>query len=465
MRAFSSGAILDVDRPRSLTLRGGPAASGRACFSWALFEWARNPYAILIVIYVFAPYLSRTLVGNPVRGQALLGVETAVAGLITAIAAPLIGAIADRLGRRKPWLAGVVMVMITGMASLWFARPGPNGLGVGPVLVLLGACSIAFEFSQVFHNAMLAGVAPAGRVGGLSAMALALGNTAGLLLMLFVLAISATSWGSDGAHMVERLVGPIAAVWLGLFSLPLFLITPDEPSSGLSARTAIRSGVTELLRTLRELKKHRAASLFLLARMVFNDGIVGILTFGGVYVAGVFHWSAGTLLIFGIITSGSAVAGGLLGGWLDDRLGSKRTLLLALGATILLWISELSFQPDSIFYFFPVTPGHPVWPGPIFKTLPELLYLLNNQLFGVTLTVTISVSRSMMARLAPPALMTQFFGLYALSGSATGFLAPTLVASVTTISASQRGGVAALLLLLAAGGGLLCFVPRRRETA
>lgn len=448
-----------------LNLRGGPAANARACLSWALFEWARNPYPILITIYVFAPYVARTLVGDPVRGQALIGAAAAIAGLITAINAPVFGAVADRMGRRKPWLAGIVLIMVPAMASLWFAAPSPSGLGVFPVLLILGVCSIAFEFSQVFHNAMLAGVAPARRVGSLSALALAMGNMAGLLLMLLVLGASSTRLGGGSDHIVERLVGPLSAIWLALFSLPLFLFTPDEPASGLSFRAAVRAGLRELVATLRQLQRYRAVALFLVARMVFNDGIVGILTFGGIYAAGVFHWLPATLLIFGVITSGSAVLGGMIGGRLDDRLGSKRTLLLSLSATIVLWVVQLSFHPDRIFYLIPITPGGAVWSGPVFRTLPELLFLLNNQFFGITLTVTISVSRSMLARLAPPSLMTQFFGLYALSGSATGFIAPTLVAVATTLSGSQGGGVASLLLLLLAGGGLLWFVPTGRSAS
>jgi UMF1 family MFS transporter len=427
-----------------------------------MFEWARNPYPILVVIYIFNPYFARVLVGDPVRGQALIGAGAAIAGVITAISAPIVGAVADRLGRRKPWLAATVLVLVPGSALLWLAAPPPHSLGVAPVLVILGACSIAYEFSQVFHNAMLAGVAPASRVGSLSALALALGNLAALLLMVAVLAASTTPLGHGDGHLIERMVGPISAVWLALFSLPLFLFTPDEPASGLSIGAAVRSGLSELVATLRQLPRHRPAALFLLSRMVFNDGVVGILTFGGVYVAGVFHWSPATILIFGLITSGSAVVGGTLGGRLDDILGSKPTLILALGATILLWVTALSFQPDRIFYVIPVTPGHAVWNGPVFRTLPELLYLLNTQFFGVTLTVTISVSRSMLARLAPPAMMTQFFGLYALSGSATGFLAPTLVATATALSGSQRGGVASLLVLLILGGALLFAVPGRR---
>jgi UMF1 family MFS transporter len=449
----SSGAS-EADAER--TLRGGPPTTRLARVSWALFEWARNPYPILVVIYIFAPYFARVLVGDPVRGQALIGAGAAIAGLITAFSAPIVGAVADRLGRRKPWLGSIL---------LWFAAPPPHSLGVVPVLVILGACSIAYEFSQVFHNAMLAGVAPASRVGSLSALALALGNLAGLLLMVAVLAASTTALGRGDGHLVERIVGPICGVWLALFSLPLFLFTPDEPSSGLGIVAAVRSGLAELFTTLRQLPRHRPAALFLLSRMVFNDGVVGILTFGGVYVAGVFHWPPATILVFGLITSGSAVVGGTLGGRLDDILGSKPTLILALGATILLWVVALSFQPDRIFYVIPVVPGHAVWNGPVFRTLPELLYLLNTQFFGVTLTVTISVSRSMLARLAPPAMMTQFFGLYALSGSATGFLAPTLVAAATALSGSQRGGVASLLLLLILGGALLFAAPGHRRPA
>ncbi len=456
-----------VSANHGLTLKGGPAAGPLACFSWALFEWARNPYPILIAIYVFTPYFSRSIVGDPVRGQALLGMAAAITGVVTAICAPILGAVADKQGRRKPWLMGLIILMVPAVSALWFARPGPLGLGVAATLALISLCSLCFEFSQVFHNAMLPAIAPAQRVGALSGGALALGNAAGVLLMLLVLTVFSGSGANPhlglriAAHENDRVVGPLVGLWLAVFALPLFLFTPDESTDKRSITTAVAEGLAELSGTIGRLREHADVARFLLARMVFNDGIIGILTFGGVYAAGTFGWNSSTMLVFGIITSFVAVLGGLLGGWIDDRLGSKRTLLLSLSITIGLLILQLSFRPDSILYFIPMQPGRTVWDGPAFRTLPELLYLLNNQFFGIFLTVTISSSRSMLARIAPPRMMTQFFGLYALSGSATGFMAPLLVGAATAATHSQRGGVASLLILLVAGGLLLLRVRGR----
>lgn len=327
-------------------MTGAPAASTLGWASWAVFEWARNPYVILITIYVFAPYFSTQVVGDPVRGQALLGDANKYAGMMIALLAPLAGAIADRSGRRKPWIACFVVLMVPAMAALWFALPAGEGIGVVPTLVCIVVIAMCFEFGAVFHNAMLPHVAPATKIGFISGLAISLGNLAGLLLMvsvLYLLALPGTvdwSWvpaeayfGIDQSRFEDaRIVGPLTAIWLLLFALPLLLFTPDG-AEGVGIRSAIREGLAEVRATLRELPHYRNIAAYLMARMIYNDGLVGILIFGGVYAAGIFGWGTVHMLLFGILMSAAAALGGYLGGWLDDRLGSKRTILVAVGGT------------------------------------------------------------------------------------------------------------------------------------
>ena len=462
-------------QPPSLT--GAPAAPPLGYHSWALFEWARNPYVILVTIYLFAPYFAGTVVGDPVRGQSLLGFANSVSGFTIAIVAPFLGAVADKSGRRKPWITGFVAVMVPAIFLLWFSEPAGGGLGIYPTLACIVIVAIAFEFSAVFHNAMLPSTAPATKIGLVSGLALSYGNIAGLGLMTVVLigfALPGTiDWsflpdapwfGIDHAsHEQDRLVGPLTAAWMLVFTLPLLLFTPDG-QRGLPVGRAVRLGLTEVWETLRRLRHYANVALYLVARMIFNDGLVGVLIFGGVYAAGTFGWDSTAMLIFGIVTSFSAALGAIVGGRADDVLGSKRAVLVAVGGTAALLAVAVCLRPGQILWI-PIEPGVAVWDFPYFRTLPEILYFANTQLFGVFITMGFASARTMMARLAPPSMMTQFFGLYALSGTATAFLAPFLVGVFTRAFESQRAGYASLIILLALGFAMMLFVREEQAEA
>ena len=268
----------------------------------------------------------------------------------------------------------------------------------------------------------------------------------------------------QAAEEHNRIVGPLTAVWLLVFGLPLFLFTPDGRDTGIGVRHAVTQGLNEVWTTVKAVSHYANVALYLIARMIFNDGLVGILIFGGVYASGTFGWDTTALLIFGIITSLSAAVGAVIGGWVDDRFGSRIAVLIAVGGTAVLLVVAISLQPDSVFFFYSIEPGKALWSFPYFQTLPEILYFLNTQLFGMFITVGFASSRTMMARISPPELVTQFFGLYALSGTATAFLAPLLVGFFTTTFESQRAGFASLIGLLVLGFILMLFVKEQQAS-
>lgn len=446
--------------------------------SWALGQGARDPYYILVVIYIFYPYFSNTVVGDPVLGQSLLGYTNAVAGFLLALLAPLLGAIADKNGRRKPWILGSVLCMVAGACLLWWALPGGAGLGVPLLLTLIVFINVTFTINEVFHNAMLPSVAPANRLGIVSGIAFSAGNLGGLALMLLVLLAFALPGTSDwplvpaaplfgidqSAHEHDRIVGPIAALWMLVFTLPLLLFTPDGQGASASLRGAVAAGLADVRETLSQLRHYRNIALYLVARMFLIDGMVGVMTFGGVYASGTFGWGTTTLLIFGLCTSASAMVGAFLGGRIDDRVGSRRALQIAIAMSIVLLLLLVSYQDGMVLYLFDVG-TEPVWNFPYLQTLPELMYFATNQIFAVFFVTGLSSSRTLMARLAPPQMATQFFGLFALSGTVTAFLAPLLVGSLTDAFDSQRAGMASLALLMIIGFTLLLRVREERTPA
>ena len=453
-------------------------ASTLGQFSWALFEWARNPYYILVVIYIFGPYFSAQVIGDPVRGQEIWGYINGFAGAVTACLAPFLGAIADKVGRRKPWIASFIMLMVPAVALLWLAVPGEATAGIVTIAVALAVAGTGFAFTEVFHNAMLPSVVPYQRLGTVSGWGLALGNGGALLLLgalLYAFALPASglldwSWlpeevmfGLDVERFEhDRIAGPVTAAWLVLFALPLFFFTPDQAGSGAGVRQAVREGIADVKRTVARLLEYRNILVYLTARMFFNDGKVAIMTFYMIYATGIFEWGGAERLLVGIFLTVFAIAAGFVGGWLDDIVGSKKAIIFCIAGNFLALLAAVSITPTTIFFVEFQDLDKPVWDFAFFRTLPEIAYLGVSVLFALFITSAYANSRALLARIAPEAEMTKFFGLYALSGQVTVFVAPILVAFCTGLFESQRIGFASVLLLLGVGVALMFFVKEER---
>jgi UMF1 family MFS transporter len=199
--------------------------------------------------------------------------------------------------------------------------------------------------------------------------------------------------------------------------------------------------------------------------MVYNDGLNVMLAFGAVYAVGIFGWNEIESALYGIILSVFAALGGLLGGRLSDRIGTKKALQLSLSGVIIGALALLGYAPNRLFFFVPYEPGTAVADIPFFRTGPELLYIATAMFTAVCLVATYANSRAMMARIAPQSHMTEFFGLYALSGEATAFLAPAAIATATAATGSQQWGMVTTSGFLALGLIGLSFVKEERAEA
>ncbi len=445
-------------------------APTRALVSWVLFDWAAQPFYTLILTFLFAPYFASVVVGDPAQGQALWGYAAAAAGVIIAIGSPLLGALADGRGRRKPWIALFSLVLVASMAALWMAVPGAPGPVVAAVLAAFVVATAAAEFATVFTNAMMPSLVPPNQLGRLSGTGWAVGYAGGLVSLallggllvanpatgktLFglepVLALDATSREAD------RLSGPFSAAWYALFMVPFFLFVPDV-SRGPAAPASTRGPLAELWATIRTLPSHRDVLFFLVARMLYADGLSAIFLFGGIYGAAVFGWQATDLAVFGLIVIVTGVIGGLVGGVLDDRLGSKTVILAALALILIGALGLLSIDASHILYGLEVAPKA-AGSAP-FSSVGELVFLGFATLVGLAAAPVQAASRALLARLAPAGKVTQFFGLFAFSGKVTAFLAPFLVASVTAWTGSQRLGMASIAAFLIAG--MILMLPVR----
>ena len=453
------------------------ARLNRGALSWALFEGVRDPYVILITIYIFMPYVASVVVGDPVRGQAVISSWSQYAGWATMLTAPFLGASIDRMGRRKTWLGLSVALMVPMIFSLWWARPGGDGLSVTAIMLLTTIVGLLFSYSEVLHNSLLVRAAGLGGAHKASSLALALGNFFALLALGFTAwafalpghvdwswVPSAPLFGLDPAtHEPERIVGPMSAVMLALGTIPLLLFTPDAPPTGVGVITAFRAGAADLWTMLKTVRQHRDAAVFLVSRMFYVDGMTAVLLYAGVYAIGVMHWGALDMLLYGIILTVLAVIGGVAARFLDGGLGPKRAVQLEILMSLLGIVALLGMAPDRILYFWSWdSAAHPpMWGGPVFRTLPDWIFILIGFSNAVFITAHYASSRTLLTRLTPPEQTGAFFGAYAVSGTATVWLGSFLVNLGTNIFHSQQGGFATITVLLFAGFIGLLFVSDR----
>lgn len=420
----------------------GPAApvrpaSRRALVAWGLFDWANSAYPTVIVTFVFAAYYTQGVAADAVSGTAAWGRAISLSGLAVALTAPFLGAIADQGGRRKPWLAALSLLCIAASAGLWWVRPEIAWAGVALALVVVG--NFAFESSMVFYNAMMPSLAPPERQGRLSGWAWGAGFAGGLGCLVVALVgfvQTETPWfgiGTEAAANV-RAIGPLVALWFLVFGLPLFLFTPDRPAvPGRGAMAAIRGGVRHLWRTLRRLPSTPAIARFLVARMIYTDGLLTLFAFGGVYASGVFGFSLAEVIQFGIALNVTAGLGAVAFAWIDDAIGPKPTIAISLICLI-------------------------VFGGAILLTESVTWFWVFGLALGVFIGPAQAASRSFLSRLVGPDEAGEYFGLFALSGKATAFLGPAVLAAVTDATGSQRLGMATILAFFAAGLALLLTV-------
>lgn len=446
---------------------GAAKGLSRGALSWALHEGVRDPFVIMIVIYILQPYFARVIVGDAVKGQELIAFITTAYGLTVAATAPFLGAVIQNLGRRKPMLLFVIALMVPLIAAFWWAKPNGAGLSIFAIAALLMLTNVLFAYGEMLHNAMIVSATTVEERPHASGLALAAGNFVSTFMLAFVLwafvlpGLVPWSWvpahplfGLDRAtHQPDRIVGPMVAVFLAIGSIPMFLFSKDAPSTGVPFAEAFKRGFGSLMVTVKSLGTERNAALYLGSRMLYTDGMTSLLAIGGVYAAGVMHWGVLEMLAYGIGLSIAAVFGGVLGGWMDAKLGPRQSVRIQVLGAIVCLVGQLSMARDHLFFvirFDPAT-NAPLWNGPMFRTLPEVVYLLIGLGTAVFVTGQYASSRTLLTRLVPEEKTASFFGLYALSGTVTAWLGSFLVGVSTHVFKTQQAGFAPIALLLFIG--------------
>ena len=426
-------------------------------WSWMLYDWAAQPYSTLLITFIFAPYFTSVVVGDPILGQSLWGMMTAVVGLSLAVLGPVLGAISDTSGLRKMWMAFFSFLYVLGAYSMWWAFPGAESFTV--ILVLFGIGMLGMELSQIFVNSMLPEICSEKDIGRVSGNGWSLGYVGGLLLLFITLLFFAENnvgltllgyppvFGLDASvREGTRAVGPLTAIWYVLFMIPFFYFIPENKVK--TSKNVTVSALRSLWKSIKKLPSNISLSSYLVSSMFYRDALVGIYSFGGIYASGVLGWSITQIGIFGIISGIAAAIFTFLGGFADKFFGPKRVIIFCIFVLILVCILIVGTSRNG---FFGISLNE-------FSPFPDNLFLICGVAIGAAGGALQSASRTMLVLQADKDRMTEAFGLYALSGRATSWMAPALIGFVTYMSQNQQLGILPVVGLFILGLGPLIWV-------
>lgn len=405
---------------------------------WASFDWANSAFPTCVVTFIYATYFTQAIAPDELSGTAAWSRAVAVSSILAALLSPLAGALADRGGRRAEYLIAATLVCCVATAALTFVSPGLER-AVLLALILFALANLAFEMGTVFYNAFLPELAPEGAIGRASGWSWGFGYAGGLacLVLALPMALAPDLLGiSTHEGFNYRAVNLLVAIWFALFSIPMLrLALARRPAS--RPRVALGQAYRDVANTLREVRRFSEAAKLLVARLIYNDGLVTVFAFGGIYAAGTFGMSLTEVIVFGIALNVTAGAGALAFGFVDDRVGGKRTILISLAGLIVCTVAAV--LAPSVAWLWAAGLAMGVFVGP-------------NQ----------AATRSLFARFVPESKRNEFFGFFSFSGKITAFAGPLLLGVATVAFGSQRAGVATVLIFFLVGAGLLLWVDEAR---
>ena len=449
-------------------------AQRKRIWGWMMYDWASQPFHTLIITFIFAPYFAEMMTGKLAAGgadalsaragaQAYWGYTVGATGLVIALLAPVLGAIADGNGRRMPWIWIFSGCYVLGAFGLWTASP--DDFPAFQVALCFAIGLIGVEFTTIFTNALMPDLGTREEIGRISGNGWAWGYVGGFLALLTMLLLfvesaegktflgGAPAFGFDPSMREgTRFVGPFTAIWFALSMIPFFLWVREKRGTrgpGISLSAAL----SDLGATLKSLPSRPSLFAYLGSSMFYRDALNGVFTFGGIYAFGTLGWQSQDMGVFGIIGIVSGTAFAYLGGFADARFGPKPVIRFCILVLIAVCVAILSISRESVF-MMPVAEG---------SALPDIAFYICGAVLGAVGGVIQSASRTMMVRQADPERMTEAFGLFALSGKATTFLAPFLIAIVTDVTGSQRLGITPLIALFFVGLVLLIWVHPEGE--
>ncbi|WP_224816775.1 MFS transporter [Hasllibacter sp. MH4015] len=442
---------------------------GKRCiWGWWAFDWASQPYFTLGLTFIFGPYFASVAAeyylgtgldeqAADARAQSLWSLGQTVTGVIIAICAPILGALADNAGKRMPWVIAFSLFYVFGALSLWFLLP--DGAFLTGALIAFGIGLIGAEFTTIFTNSLLPELGKKDEIGRISGTGYAWGYAGGVLalfimLLLFVeqdggrtLIGLAPPFGLDPeAREGTRAVGPFIAIWYVIFMIPFALWVREAPRARKPGGVAL--AINDIITVLKSLPRRISLAAYLGSSMFYRDALVALYTFGGTYATLVLNWSITQVGIFGIIAAITSAVTTWIGGIVDGRVGPKPIIICMILTLMAVCLFILGMTREAIW-------GIALPEG---SGIPDIAFFICGAIIGGAGGVLQASSRTMMVRHASPDKPTEAFGLYALSGKATSFLGPALILLATSLSGDARLGMLPLVFLFAIGLVLLFWV-------
>ncbi|WCM55607.1 MFS transporter [Microbacterium sp. EF45047] len=450
----SSGAVGVI----GLELRGDEPPSRKQIYSWALWDWATQPFNTVILTFIFTAlylttdrFLPASLQGlaedDPAREAGIadltsgLGLGSTIAGLAILLVAPVLGQRADAAGRQKLWLGIGTGALVLCTAGLWFVEPSPSLFWLG--VALISAASVFGEIAAVNSNAMLIGIATPRTVGRISGLGWGFGYLGGILALVIVVVFSVFDWFgiSEEGGLPFRIIALGCALWTVVFSIPIFLNVP-EPSLGRpERRVGFFASYGLLVKDVIGLYRNpvtRPTFWFLLASAVFRDGLGGVFAFGAVIAAAVFGFGFLDLVFFGIAANLIAGVSTIIAGRFDDRFGPKRVIVWSLTAMVAAGLAVF-----------------------LLTDAGKTVFWIGGLILCAFVGPAQSAARSFLARVTPAGREGEIFGLYATTGRAASWMASGAWSLFILLTGRTAFGILGIVLVLLAG--LLLLLPLRER--
>jgi len=414
-----------------------PPVTRREILGWCMYDVADSAFTTVIVTALYAPYFSKVVVGDSGRADFLWGLAASISEVIVAVLAPILGAIADFSGSRKKFLGACAVIIVFFTASLWFVGPGMTTLG----LVLYIVANVGFAGGGVFIDSFLPGISNESNVGRISGLKWAFGYVSGLVATFLCLGLSKNVVANPTPDQLARarLIPVVVAAYYAIAVIPTFLFLRDRswPRTLPPGENYLTVGFRQLRQTLRHVRRYRELVKLLIAFLVYNDGVVTVIYFAALYASTTIGFSTEEIAIMFIAMNVVAAVGALSFGWIADRIGQKKTILISL--TIWIVAVVLAYFSYSKASFYGVA-----------------------TLAGIGLGSTQSVTRSLVALFTPKENAAEFFGFLGIAGKALAFLGPLVFGTVSRTTGSQRPAILSIAAFFVIGMLLLSLVDERR---
>ena len=423
-------------------------------FAWSMFDFANQPFTNLVVTFIYGTFFTTVIASNEILGTQQWSHAVSITAIIVALVSPFMGALADRGGYRKTFLFGFTWLTIISTIALYFVLPGE----VMSALIYFVIANVGFEMGSVFCNSYLPDISHSKNIGRISGYGWSLGYVGGLIAlaiaMIFLVQadnpVFGFGKGVEGVYENIRATNLLVAIWFAIFSIPTFVYLKDRKPDTNALLANVKNTIKDFRLTANDLKDYPQIITLLVARLFYNDGLVTIFAFGGIYAAGSLDFSFNEIMILGIILNITAGLGAFLMGYLDDKVGGKTTIkltLIGLMISIILAVIAPDLRPFSQFVFG--GSSVPVW------FTGKNVFWFAAILIGLFSGPNQSSSRSLMGRFTPENKKNEFFGFFAFSGKATAFLGPFLLGSLTMYFESQRVGISVIFIFFLVGFILL----------